>query len=294
MFKTVAAVTIVVNDLDSTEAAYHQYLEYEVVERGVVSELLAESWGAPAMMSKRYICMQAASGADFYLRLIESTPVKGYVPLTTEGWNATELLVKDPDDLAQRLTDSPFEIIGMPRDLSSDGHVRAMQVQGPSGEVIYLTRVSGKRTLLYGEASSTVDRGFILTLGAKNFDEVVEFYGERYNHKVLSFGKVPIRVISNAFGLPQDTAYPMKVAQLGDKFSIEMEQLPEQSLVRQKHEGELPPGMAMVTFVVESIDDMELKWHRAPVPVEGVCYQNQRAASVVGPAGEWIEFVLQD
>ncbi|GIS41166.1 MAG: hypothetical protein Ct9H90mP13_10120 [Pseudomonadota bacterium] len=35
----------------------------------------------------------------------------------THGWNSTEILVQNPDQLATELESSAFEIIGMPYDL---------------------------------------------------------------------------------------------------------------------------------------------------------------------------------
>ncbi len=292
MFECVIAVTIMVYDLAATETAYRDHLGYQVQERGEVSEALASQWGAPAMAGKSYISMQPESGADFRVRFIETTPVDGYAALTTQGWNAMELLVRDPDEMAERLKDSPFTIIGMPRDLSSDGNVRAMQVTGPSGEVVYLTRIKGERTRLYGSAQSRVDRAFILVVGARNFESLVEFYGKRFDHAVQTFGKAPISVLSNALGLPPaDTFYDMKLARLGQQFSIELDGYPDVVVDRPRRDGELPPGMAMVSFGVGSLAALVLNWHTVPASLDESFYRGGKVAVTTGVAGEWLEFV---
>ena len=53
----------------------------------------------------------------------------GHEAMTTHGWNATELLVKDPDPLAEKLAGSAFRMIGAPKDLwPAPDAPRAMQV----------------------------------------------------------------------------------------------------------------------------------------------------------------------
>lgn len=291
MFNRAYAVTIIVNNLSETENAYREYFDYQTVHKSSVTQETAALWGTPAMTGKPILVMQPASGDKFFLRFIESTPVEGYIPLTTAGWNATELLVQDPDILAEQLQDSPFTIIGMPRDLSKDGHVRAMQVVGPSGEVIYLTRISGKRINMYSSAQAKVDRAFILTIGTNNFDETIEFYGERFEHNVLSFGKTTIRVISKAMQLDAETLYPMKIAQIGNQQNIEIEGYPVPARNKPRHTDELPPGMSLVTIEVSSLEALELNWQSPPQRVDDEFYQNALAATCVGPAGEWLEFI---
>ena len=85
--------------------------------------------------------MQPESGAGVFLRFVQAAPVAGYGPMKTFGWNATEILVQDPDALAEQLADSPFKIVGSPMNLSSNENIRAMQVVGPANEVLYLTRI---------------------------------------------------------------------------------------------------------------------------------------------------------
>ena len=63
------------------------------------------------------------------------------MPYTTYGWSASELIVQDVDQLADDLADSPFEIIGPPKNLSFTDDIRAMQVLGPANEILYLTQV---------------------------------------------------------------------------------------------------------------------------------------------------------
>jgi hypothetical protein len=63
--------------------------------------------------------------------------------MKTFGWNATEILVQDPDVLAHKCrgSDALFKIVREPRPLSATSNIRVMQVVGPADEVVYLTRI---------------------------------------------------------------------------------------------------------------------------------------------------------
>ena len=141
MLKTILVVTISVLNLAGVESAYQEHLDYDVVERGIVSAELSTVWNTPAMTGKAYTLMQPENDAPVYIRFIENEAVADYVPLASTGWNATELLVQDPDALAAKFAGSPFTVTGPPADLwDAPDAPRAMQVSGPAGEVLYLTR----------------------------------------------------------------------------------------------------------------------------------------------------------
>ena len=55
MLKSIMMVTMLVTNLNVTEEAYNEYLDYEVVSQGIVDEGLAEVWGAEAMVDHPYV-----------------------------------------------------------------------------------------------------------------------------------------------------------------------------------------------------------------------------------------------
>ena len=71
MLKSIMMVTMLVTNLNVTEEAYNEYLDYEIVSQGIVDEDLAEVWGADAMVDHPYTIMQPSSGEPVYLRFIE-------------------------------------------------------------------------------------------------------------------------------------------------------------------------------------------------------------------------------
>ena len=212
--------------------------------------------------------------------------------MRTFGWNVLELLAEDPDALAARLTDSPFTIIGAPRNLSFSENIRAMQVQGPADEVLYFTHMgSGKTSSQLGHAQSFVDRTFIVVAGGADIEALRAFYAEHLRMKVSRAIAGRISVLSRAFGMDPETPQTLAVAWLPERFGIELDQYPAAALERPQIAGELPPGIASVSFTVHSLDEAALPWRHAPQPVNEWPYEGRRAAVTVGAAGEWIELI---
>lgn len=286
MLKSILIITISVLNLEPVETAYQEYFQYKVAERGVVSEELSTMWATEDMAGRDYLLMQPASDAEVYLRFIENDPVAGYAPLTTYGWNSTELLVQDPDALAKRLTGSPFEVIGPPKDLwDSPTSPRIMQAKGPGDEVLYLTRNDAY------EINTPVDRAFILVAGGPSIDEITEFYRERLGVAVGKPSPYKITMISKAHGLPMDTAYPLAIASLSKDFLLEFDGYPPEARARPIKPGHLPPGTAMVSFEVDDIDGLDVEWRAAPQAIAAFPYNGRKAGVTVGAAGEWIELI---
>lgn len=291
MLTLILIVTISAPNLSMIEEAYRDYLGYKVVERGTVPKALAGVWGAPAAAGRAYLLMKPESGEEVYLRFVQSDPTEGYAPLRTFGWNATEILVKDPDDLAKRLANSPFRIIGPPKNLSSNGNIRAMQVIGPASEVLYLTR-PGKSKYSLGSASTFVDYVFIVVVAGDDMESMRDFYTRKMKLPVTNAHEVPISILSNAHGLPPEHRYRLAVAQLPVRFLIEIDEYPRSAAAaRPKRKGDLFPGMSFVSFAVKSIDSLDLELIQPPVVIKEAPYNGRRVALTIGAAGELIELI---
>ena len=104
MLKLILIVTTCAPDLGAMEGAYTEFLNYAVVDRGQVPQALAAAWDAPRMANRDYVLLQPESEANIYLRFVQSDAIDGYDAMETFGWNATEILVKDPDELARTFT----------------------------------------------------------------------------------------------------------------------------------------------------------------------------------------------
>ena len=135
----ITGVTIMTPDLAASEAAYGRDLGYEVVGRTRVSAAHASLWGTPDMVGAPMLLMSPAAGRDFVFRFIEWPAAAGYRAFTGHGWNAVELIVADVDALSGRFERPGFDIVAPPMDLSFCSDIRAMQIRGPGGEILYHT-----------------------------------------------------------------------------------------------------------------------------------------------------------
>jgi hypothetical protein len=286
MLKTILIITISVLNLASVESAYEKYFAYEVAERGVVSAELGTVWNTPAMTGKPYVLMQPDNGAEVYIRFIENAAVEGYAPLTTTGWNATELLVQDPDALAEQLADSPFQITGAPADLwDAPDAPRAMQVLGPGNEVLYLTRNNDFTT------TTAVDRVFIMVLGGASLDTLSDFYGDQLGLGLGDPLELPVPFMAEAQGVAADTLYPLRVAIISKDYLLELDDYPPAIEARPVNPGHLPPGTAMVSFEVDDLDALDVNWRATPAAIDVFPYSGRRTGVIRGPAGEWLELI---
>ena len=286
MLKTIIIVTISVLNLGNVERAWEEYLDYETVSRGQVSEELSEVWNTEAMAGRNYLIMQPESGAEVYVRFIENPANEGYVPLNSQGWNATELLVKDPDALAAEMDGSPFEVVGPPADLwPAPDAPRAMQVVGPGNEMLYLTRNNDFAT------ETPVDRVFIMVVGSSSLDTLSDYYEQQMG---LSLGDplaLSVPFMAETQGLASDTLYPLRVAILSSEFLLELDEYPASVGPRQVTPGYLPPGAAMVGFTATDLNALDVDWRAPPAAIDAFPYNGRQVGVAVGPAGEWLEII---
>jgi len=294
MLKTIAIVTLLVRQLVPVEDAYREHLDYRTVQRGEISTELAQAWASPRMAGRDYVLMGPASGAEVYLRFVKAASGRESArPFMTHGWNATEILVEDPDRLARQLDGSPFRVIGPPADLlATKDSPRAMQVLGPAGELLYFTRIiPGGSGFDLGAASVPVDRVFITVVGGPSLAELRRFYGQVLGLPLGDDLRWRIDVLARAHRLPVETTFPLAVAILPRDFLVEMDEYPASARPRRQRRGEPPPGMAIVSFTSESLDGTAARWRSSPRAVADFPYRGRRVAVTVGPAGEWVEVI---
>jgi hypothetical protein len=295
----IVIVTHCVEQLEVAEAGWSGVPAYRTVERGTLPAALCATWGSPAAAGQRYVLMQPASGEPVFLRFIE-TGERGHAPPASWGWSATEILVTDIDELARRLEGTAFRRLGGPADLyARPSAPRAMQVIGPSGELVYFTRLlpGGSR---YGlkQAQSRVDRPFIVTVGGPSASALHGFYGGLLGHRIMDRTPFINTILAALCRVPADTVFPTAVASIpGRRFLVEMDEYPASVPPRRVRPGHLPPGMAMVSFAVRSLDAPLLagqgpfRLRAPPRATEGAAYGGRRVAVIEGPVGEWLELI---
>ena len=292
MLELIAVVTVSAPDLRLTASAYEEYLQYRIVADGTVSEELADTWATPKMAGRDYLLLQPASQAEVYLRLVQTDAAESFGAMKSFGWNANEILTQDPDAMAERLADSPFDVVGSPKNLSTNENIRAMQAIGPAKEVIYLTRLPEGFRL--GSARSFVDRTFIVVLGGPDMEAMRSFYSEVLGLEVSDPVGARIRLLSRAHGLDLEHRHPLAMASLPSQFGVELDEYPQTATTRAQRDGELPPGIAMVSFTTRSLEPFAERLLAAPRALETQPYSGSRAGVIQGPAGELIELIERE
>lgn len=285
----ITCITVRVPDLRAIEIAYTDFLGYRRTDSGAVSADQAALWNTESMIGTPFILMCPASDSEFMFRFVEWPQDPDYVPYTTYGWSASELIVQDVDQLADNLNGSPFEIVGPPKNLSFTDDIRAMQVRGPAGEILYLTQV---KKLVPGldlpSARCSVDRGFIVILAGESISSMQNFYERQFDVPETPIFESRITLASKAFGLPIEKKYPIAALSLRDQSFIEVDEFPAAATPRNVRLGELPPGIGIVSFQCNSAPDIikELQNFSGPP------YQERLAGCCRGAAGELVELLL--
>ena len=291
MLDRIEMVTLGCADLAVVEAAYCDHLHYRTVGAGRVSDQLAQLWGRQDAADSEYILLAPADDARHFIRLLQSDAGPGYRPFSAAGWSAAEILVNDVDSLAHGLAGSPFTVVGPPADLSFTDKIRACQVAGPAGEVLYLTQIKGD---IPGFSLAPTDRTvawcFVVILATASLPAAKEFYVTR--HAIADAPVIDARVtmMSAAFGLPSNHRHRISALTLGSPgYLIELDELPAAGARRQAQQGLLPPGIAMVSFNCSNSPDNDESRILAEPP-----YNGRRVSFRTGVSGEMLELIYSN
>jgi catechol 2,3-dioxygenase-like lactoylglutathione lyase family enzyme len=287
------AFTLTTPDPAATAQAYCQWLDYVVADEGSIDADLAQLWGHPALAGRSSVLLHAPRSPDTLLRLVEVPALPATrVAQPGHGWNAMEVLVRDPYSLADQLRGSPFKLLIPPRPLPFDAAIHAMQVVGPAGELLYLTALPADRTIMgLHAAQSRVDRPFIAILGCADIAAVLAFYAQALGTPTIGAAPTIVKVINHSFGLPDEHRIPLGIVKMARDSLIEVDQLPAAARPRPCGVGELPAGFAVVSFECTDLAAMSVPWLQAPRVLSGLPYRGRRAGLARGAAGELIELI---
>lgn len=166
----IAEVMVRVEDPESVAAGWREAFGWQDRGSGRVGAARAAVWGAPAATGSTWWAVGPTSGAETAVRFVAGPPVPDLEPLRVTGWAAVELLVAHADDTALGLAGTPFRVLGPPRPLGGDDRlgIRALQVVGPGGEMVYLTEIGPAADPRLPRARCPVDRPFVVVAGASD------------------------------------------------------------------------------------------------------------------------------
>ena len=288
----IACGTAVVPDLAASLADYIGPLGLHIVEDGPVSGALAAAWGTPASAGRRMVLLAPDSGTPGYLRLVEGTSVAAFRPARTWGWAAFEHSVADAFALHDAIGDG-FEVLGPPRKVPGFDSFIPFQVAGRGGEILYLNQVLTPASdgLDLPPARARVDPMFIAVLAAPDRAASLAFHVDALGFETGATYAIPYGVIDRAFAHPPGTLTDMTMTRTGRRPATEIDQYPAAASVRPCAFGELPPGNAIVSFIVADLAKVRAPFVAPPAVQPGALYAGCRSACVVGAAGELIELI---
>ena len=295
--KLLKSATLSVADLKDACARYADWLDDRECERGALPEALALAWSSPESAGAPYSVLAPASGREIYLRLIENPPHHDYEPLRTFGWNAIEVCVQDVEAVAERMADSPFEIIGPPREIDGLPAIYPMQVKGPDKEIVYFTQIRDDLPAFdLPRASALIDSLFILVMGCSDLDGSLDWLAE---HAGLAVGRRHMEIVytmlAKAYDLPEQDPHVIATMVHGRDVFLELDQYPPAAVVRPRHGRRLPQGVALGSFAHPDFDElMEASAEHLvtpPQPHESIVYGGRRAATLLAPDDTLVELI---
>lgn len=290
--KLLRAATLTVSDLQRSIDLYTHYFDYRVVEDGPLRQELAESWGTPASAGRDMAVLQPSSGAEIYIRFVEQPPVAGFEALRSYGWNAIEICVTDVLAANERMLESPFEIIGPPREIDGLPAIYPMQVKGPDEEIVYLTQIRDDLPAFdLPRATTLIDKLFILVMGCSDMDAANRWIADHCGLQMGRDMEIVYTMLAKAYGTPEDELHRISTMVHGRDVFLEVDQYPDASIVRPRHEGMLVPGCAVGTLWHPDFGSLRGPWITPPVARDGVIYKGKRTGTMAGPDGTLIEIV---
>ena len=117
------------------------------------------------------------------------------------------------------------------------------------------------------------------------------FYRDTLGQAISGPFPYRVSVLSRAWNKPEDTVYDLSIAQLQESFLIEIDRYPDAAERRLKTSIGLPYGPAIVSFRVESLDNVVKRTGQKAVALHTPPYRGASVLFLEGPSGERIELV---
>lgn len=152
-------------------------------------------------------------------------------PFATPGWAAMEVLVADLDALFAQLPTS-FTLLNPPAALSFSEQIRAMQVAGPAGELIYFTEVSGEVPgFTLPTATQQVNQCFVMINAVTAIQTSIDFYAQLFNCQAPTAMAARVSILSRSNGLDEDHRHAIAPIALSPGQLFELDQWVERPAV---------------------------------------------------------------
>ncbi len=220
----VACAVLLTTAMDPVVDAYQRYLSLSLARYFILDDSTAKGLGLETLAGQNAAMLAGGSQREWLL-VVEAPQAAERDALATHGWLAQEILVEDVDRLAAGLEHSPFEVLRPAADLDVSDRIRACQVRGPAGEILYLTQVKGAVPPFELPAcEATVDHLFIPVLSTPNREASLSEYQTLAGREGLRFD-TRITVVNQGLGLPLEKRHPVATLQLAGNALIEIDQI---------------------------------------------------------------------
>lgn len=222
----IAEAVVVVADIARATTMYESALGAVAGEHGALDPERAASWRQPSLGGAPSVVLRAPEDdRPGRIRLVESQDAAPSPPLARPGWSAIELLVADADRAMERAQRAGARVVVAPRTVGSGGSLRAAQVEGPAGELWYLTEVRGAPPG-FDLPSAVAELGpvFIMVATCADLEESRARFEEATSGRRVTDHRLPIGVINTVHELPADTVHRISTVQLAGQSAIEFDQ----------------------------------------------------------------------
>ncbi|EED34048.1 conserved hypothetical protein [gamma proteobacterium NOR5-3] len=222
--RPVICCVLIAADLEAASSAYCDWLFQSVTRRFTLDEDSARAIGYPGLAGAAAAGLANRRGSEWLL-IIEAPDATPRNPLNTHGWLAQEILVEDVDSLVASLSDSPFDVLRPPADLDVSDRIRASQVRGPAGEILYLTELKGPVPPFdLPRCDAPVDHLFIPVLSTPDREASLGDYQVLGASEGMRFD-TRISVVNQELGLPLEQRHPVATLQLKGPALIEIDHI---------------------------------------------------------------------
>ena len=220
----VSQCTLVASAGEAAVAAYIDWLHLHLAKEVELDTDTALAIGYPDLAGERSWLLANSTDRQ-WLQIVEHKAALPRDSLQSFGWMALEVLVENVDELAASLAGSPFEILRPPADLDMSDKIRACQVRGPCGEVLYLTQISAAVPPFdLPTCEAAVDRLFIPVLSTPSREQSLAQYSSIAGNTGVSFD-TKVTVLNQARGYDLDRRHPVATLQLAGQSLLELDQI---------------------------------------------------------------------
>lgn len=270
--------TLLAPDLAATSDAYVAQLSMTVASRDTLAAGDAALLGLDELAGAPVAWLANSEGTPI-LRVVEDPASVPGEPMFRHGWLSLEVLVGDVDGLAAGLG-APFRVLGPPANLELSDAIRAAQVLGPCGELLYLTQVrEAVPPFDLPMTTAAVSVPFIGVMSTPDRDASRRAWGRLLGADGWVF-ETKITVLNRALGRPLDDRYPVAVVPMPGRCMVEIDE------VEVQHGASVrAAGLHSLALRLPAVDDEALRDAGWRVDRRGA------HALLVGPAGEHVELL---